>query len=55
VEDPLAMEMLSNPYAKNSVVSIEAVKNGLKIKIKNPEDESKVHQDYIGRVKCDVL
>jgi len=55
VEDPLAMEMLSNPYSKNSVVVIEAVKNGLKIKIKNPEEEEKMHQDFVGRIKCDVL
>ena len=55
VEDPLAMEILSNPHAKNALVTIEAVKNGLKIKIKNPEDENKVHQDYIGRLTCDVL
>ena len=55
VEDPLAMEMLSKPYSKNSVVVIEAVKNGLKIKIKNPEEEEKMHQDFVGRIKCDVL
>ena len=55
VEDPLAMEMLSNPYSKNSVVVIEAVKNGLKIKIKNPEEEEEMHQDFVGRIKCDVL
>ncbi|MCR4579825.1 MAG: ATP-dependent Clp protease ATP-binding subunit [Treponema sp.] len=56
VEDPLAMEMLSKPYSKNSIVTIESLKDGLKIKIKNPSEEKEsVHHGYLGNVKCDVL
>ena len=55
VEDPLALEILSTPRVKNQVVCIEAAKNGLKIKIKNPDDEKTQPQEYVGRLKCDVL
>ena len=55
VEDPLAMEILSARLTKKSVVCIESAKGGLKIKIKNPEADDKVPQDYSGHIKCDVL
>ena len=55
VEDPLALEILSTPRVKNQLVCIEAAKNGLKIKIKNPDDEKTQPQEYVGRLKCDVL
>ena len=61
VEDPLAMEILSTPYKKGAVVCIEAVKTGLKIRIKNDnkDDENnsvvnKSMESVEEKIKCDV-